>query len=357
MKEYIWLHHQNINYKNYPYRDSWRSIAGIWEFPVDRFSVLEGELGIDCLSIVKEPFFTVKGLGGNWKDRYFSVLDSVADDIYKTADSSPGPSGRRLITLLYSGGVDSLVSLVSLRKHPKYREFLESGRFRLAMTTGSINEYPDYFYKTILPEVPIVFLNFEKFMKDPETLLVTGDLGDYVIGSSDSMVLTDGDLNFDLTSKWQDLIPYVDRQDPTKRYSDILTRARAKAPFEIKSAGQMAWWISQCFTFQDEFVRPYIWSKTKDLDTIPNNDKVYRFFYNDAVIKFSYEFASTNPQFKKYDDARLWAKEYIVNFTGDQQYLSKPKVYSQRASCRVMHKTRVYIENGVFKSALTSEKV
>jgi hypothetical protein len=354
MKEYVWLHHSNINYNKYPYLKSYKAVKGLWEFPTDRYSILDSGFGLPCVSLIPPAEFNLNNLTSDWKDRYFSVLDTTANEIYNIADQQ---SSRQTITLLYSGGVDSLVALVSLMKHPRYREFLESGHFKLAMTSGSIAEYPEFFYKEILPNIPITALSYDKLMNDPNSFLVTGDLGDYVIGSSDSVAVTGDNKQFDLTSTWKNIISPILEKPGSSEFVELIHLAKKKQPFEIISACQMFWWLSQCFSYQDEFARPYFWSSTQDLSTLATNNKVYPFFHNADITKFSYEYMSTNPVFKNYEDARVWPKEYIVNYTGDSSYMDKPKVYSQRSTLRLMHKTQIYIEDSVYKFDLTSESI
>lgn len=357
MKEYVWLHHTNIDSDKYPYIKAYKSIKGLWEFPVDRYSIIEEGIGIPCANLVPPAKFDLKNLTSDWKDRYFSAINAAADEIYEIADTVIGPAGRRTITVLYSGGVDSLVALVALQRHPKYKSFLESGKFKLSMTSGSIAEYPEFFYTEILPNIPIKALIFDNLMNDPDTLLVTGDMGDYTIGSSDSMSLTGDDTTFDLMGPWENMIPYIKARPASDKFVEIVHLAKKKEPFEISSACQMFWWLSQCFSFQDDFTKPYFWANTKDLSTLATNEKVYRFFYNKDITKFSYEFMSVNPIFKNYEDARIWPKEYIVNHTGDFSYMNKPKVYSQRSTLRLMNKTQIYIENGTYRFEMTSGTV
>jgi hypothetical protein len=354
MKKYAWLHWSNIDYEKYPYLESYKSVMGLWEFPIDRYSIVDEGFGIPCANLIPPAEFNLNNLTSDWKDRYFSAIDATADEIYNIADTVIGPTGQRTITVLYSGGVDSLVALVALQRHPKYKSFLESGKFKLSMTSGSIAEYPEFFYKEILPKIPFGALSYDTLMNDPDALLVTGDMGDYTIGSSDSLSLTGNDKTFDLMGPWETIIPYIKQNPCSDQFVEIMHMAKKKQPFEIASACQMFWWLSQCFSYQDDFAKPYFWSSTQDLSTLATNEKVYRFFYNTDMTKFSYEFMSTNPEFKNYEDARIWPKEYIVNHTGDASYMNKPKVYSQRSTLRLMQKTQIYIEDGVYKSVLTS---
>jgi hypothetical protein len=330
-------------YDKLPYRASFRNVVGNFEFPVDRFNLLKDTIELPCYSIVKDPKYKLENLTNDWEDRYYSILDSVADKIYTTA-------GNRTITLMYSGGIDSVCALVSLRKHPKFKEFLEAGKFNLAMTSYSIGEYPELFYRDILPNIPIVPLNYPKLMSDPNVLLVTGDMGDHVIGSTDILKFSKGNVSdLDLMDPWINLLPYITRIDNSTLYQDIIIKLARQAPFEIKSINQLSWWWANALDHQDDLIRPWYWSTTGDLSDIATQNKIFRFFYDDDVMTFSFEYMSTNPEYHNYIDNKLWPKRYIVNATNDVSYMNKQKAFSQRMSLRQTYKTQIYEEDGVIK--------
>lgn len=348
----IWASPSVILYRNHPVRNSHRLMTSAWEFPVDRFDATQGYLELDCVNIVEDPVYNLDNLNGiNWKDRYFSTLDSISDRVYKAA-------GERTIYLFYSGGVDSLAVLCSLQRHPKYKDFLGRGKFKLAMNTRSIEEYPEFFYKSILPNIPIVVPNYDRIMLDPDAFVVTGDMGDYIIGTSDTIGMLGDNQTFDLMSDWRDIFPILKEVPGSKPYIDLCLMAKQKQPFELSSISQFAWWVSQCYGVQFELAKPYAWSSQTDLSGLDNNNtKVFRFFYDSEITTFSYEYMSTNPQLRTYEDTRQWPKEYIVNHIGDQGYLKKEKVYSQRLIIRTVNKTQIYKTDSGYESVFSDERI
>lgn len=349
-KSHVWANWSEIDYDIYPYRKSWRAVAGTFEFPVDRFKV-SNLLEIPCVNIVKKPIYNLSNISQNFEERYYATLDAVAANVYNKAGDT------KKIHLLYSGGVDSVAMFAALQRNSKYSEFVERNRFVVSLTSSSIDEYPFLFYTVILPTLPIVPLDYVALMSDPNILLVTGDMGDYMIGSSDVVSITNHDKSYDIMSSWNTIFDYVENYDGHEKYIDLAIQAKRKQPFEIESANQFVWWLSQCFCYQDELVRPYIWSTETDLSTMVGDDKVFRFFYDDLFTSFSYEYMSTNPQYKTFDDTRTWPKRYIVNHFGDSSYMDKPKIYSQRLTFRTVNATQIYYENGKLYSKNTGIKI
>lgn len=345
-EQYIWIDSSNLDYEKMPYRRGYASERGIFEYPVDRFGLTNGLLEIPGYNILPNPIYNFTNLTPDFEDRFYSLLDSTADEVYKAAGNN------KIIHLLYSGGVDSVCIFIALIKHPNYKEFLAQNRFKISMTSLSIDEFPELFYSVILPSIPIEVLDYNALMKDDNILLVVGDLGDNLIGNNDSLSILNGDSSFNLMSQWTSILSYFNNIDKT--FIELCTILNKSAPFEINSVNQFLWWIPQCLAFQVDIVRPYIWSDIEDYTLMATNNKVFRFFFTESVQTFSYEYMSTNPLYKTCDSIRTWHKKYIIHNTHIPSYMSKIKVYSQRNTLRFLYKTRLYIKDNIIKSELTS---
>ena len=345
-KKLIWAHWLNLDYSTMPYRNSVKDVWGKFEFPVNRYDIDNFLLELDTASIVKKPVFDLTNRVENYEDRLYSTIDQVAEKIFKQA-------GDKKIALLYSGGIDSVCILAALQRNKKYKEFLDQGKLFLAMTSSSITEYPWLFYNHILGKLPITVLSYDKLMNDPNILLVTGDGGDYISGSSD--------INTLLNNNHQDLMnDYTELLTDSKKlqtYNELCLQVKDNCPFEIKSVNQFIWWLSQCFAIQTEVIWPYVWSSISDLSSLTNDSKVYRFFYDDAMLTFSYEYMSTNPEYHSYDQTKFWLKKYSVGHFGDADYFNKGKVFSQRRTLRLGYKSQIYIEDNEIKFINTNEKI
>lgn len=334
-KKVIWAH-SLVQGKISGFRKSYNSIFDVNEFPVNRFGISTdyiNESGI--ASIVPEPEYHLENLTNDWKSRYFDTVDAVAENLIKTAN------GRK-ISVYYSGGIDSTVVVVSLLRHKDFNSLNESDLLEIRLTTSSINEYPSFFYNHILPKFKhIAVADPQDTMNDSDAIMVTGDMGDYIIGSSDVLAfIPNDDLDLSLSSSF--LLDQIKLTDVAGHYYNVIVDSMDQCPFKIESCLQLAWWQSQCFAYQDELVRPYIWSDAEPID-VWKQDKVFKFFYDSELTRFSYEYMSTNPVFKTFKETRTLPKEYIFNYTNDRSYLeSKSKTPSQRHILRHIRKTVVY---------------
>jgi hypothetical protein len=240
---------------------------------------------------------------------------------------------------MYSGGVDSVCILVALMKNSKFKEFLDAGKFELALTSLSIDEYPLFFYNFIQEyKIPLVPLNYDAHMAE-DSLLVSGELGDYLIGSNELGKIMKGIEAGN--SKWPVFRSFIARSDPNGKVVQAYSTLIKKAPFELITAHQIEWWFHNAMCVQADLLKPWFWSSNTDITAAANNSKVYRFFYHEAFMTFSFEYMSTCPIFEKIDDVRLWPKKYIIDYTKDDAFLNKKKTWSQRLSMRLIYKTEI----------------
>jgi hypothetical protein len=349
MKQYVWLNWSNIDYKKHPYRNSYKSLQGSFEFPVDRFGITKGALEIPCVNMVKDPVYNLNNITKDFKDRYYDAFAIAADNVYSTV-------GCRTIHVLYSGGIDSICVLAALQRHKDYDRLVAEGRFKISMTTASIEECPSIFYNRILGNVPIQVLNYTTLMCDKDALLVTGDMGDHIIGSSDILGIV-GYSDYDSSQPWNTLIPHIVKEPSSNLYMDMLMIAKKNAPFDIVSANQLIWWANQCYAFQDDLVKPWYWSRYQDYAELATQRKVFRFFYDDAFVSFTHEYMSTNPKCKNYHECKEWARSYAVNHFKIDSILSKEKVFSQRLTLRLAEKSQIYMDDGLIRGGNYNETV
>ena len=154
-RSYVWCNWSALKFTRPGFRKNYRLITNHYEFGVDRFDILENVTDLKGEVITKVPTYNLSNLTNDWFDRYTAVTNKVADNVYKLA-------GDKVISLSYSGGVDSVQVLCALAQHPKFEEKLAAGQFVIAMTNSSILEYPKMFYDFILPRIPIMPLDHER---------------------------------------------------------------------------------------------------------------------------------------------------------------------------------------------------
>ena len=332
----IWISSNRLNVTPGSFRDYYAKVYSRFQFPVDRFGLLPSidPDTIQTVNIVPDPVYNLHNLSSDWYDRFAAICDSMAERVYRTA------RGRTII-IMYSGGIDSTTVLVAMMRSPKFKEFINNGRLKLALNSVGIYEYPELFYETILPTIPIIPTDYNTIIADPNNFVISGDGGDYVICNTDIPVF-EYDGTTDIFGMDKNIIyNYFDICDPSGKFSDMVRGIDKHAPFELYSVSQLYWWLGQCFTHQGEMSYPFAWSSV-DTKEIASFDKFFRFFLHPEFMTFGFEYMSTNPVYTSLSSMRKFFKDYIIGHTGHEQYRNKNKIGSQRTVARKWHKSIIY---------------
>lgn len=342
MTKYVWVTWSSVDYKKYPMRRGYREVHDLMDFPVDRHNILKGGLGIDTKNIVRPAVFSLTNIDNNFEERYYSILDQVAATVIDKV-------GDRELCLMYSGGVDSVVVLAALTRSPKFKDLVEQNKFSIALTASSVAEYPWLFYNVILPNYKLIPADYDAIMRDKTKMMLTGDLGDYVMSSPDAVGVLSP--SFDLMSPPRQVFgQFLNKSVSTFNINKMYLQAAKRCPFDITTANQLLWWGNQCYNYHEDLLGPYKWSSVTDLSELTSQNKVFRFFYDERIVKYSYEYMSTRPVIHSFEDSRLYPKRYAVDCFGDESYMNKPKVYSQRKVYRRVFKSAIYHDGEAFKS-------
>jgi hypothetical protein len=332
----IWLAANRINVRPGSFRDYYSKVYSPFQFPVDRFGLLPAidPDPVPTVNIVPEAVYNLTNLTSDWYDRFVHICDSMAETIYQSC-------GTRTIIVMYSGGVDSTAVLVAMMRNPKFQQYVDAGQLKVSLNSLGIYEYPEFFYETILPTIPIMATDYNAIMADPNLLVVTGDGGDYVICNTDIPVY-EHEGTTDIFHKDKSVIyRYFDLCDPSGKFSHMMRGIEKSAPFDIVSVAQLYWWLGQCFTHQGEMCYPFAWSQV-DTSQLATFDRLFRFFLHPKFMTFGFEYMSTNPKYTNLRDMRTFFKDYIINYTGHEQYRNKQKIGSQRTLARKWHKSAIY---------------
>lgn len=332
----IWLLNSRLDVRPGSFRDYYARVYSPFQFPVDRFNLLPAidPDPVPTVNIVPEAVYNLTNLTSDWYDRFVHICDNLAETIYQSC-------GTRTIIVMYSGGVDSTAVLVAMMRNPKFQQYVDAGQLKVSLNSFGIYEYPEFFYETILPTIPIVATDYNALMADSNNLVVTGDGGDYIICNTDIPVY-EHEGNTDIFHKDKSIIyRYFDKCDPSGKFSGMMRGIEKSAPFDIVSVAQLYWWLGQCFTHQGEMCYPFAWSQV-DTQELATFNRLFRFFLHPKFMTFSFEYMSTNPKYTNLRDMRTFAKDYIINYTGHEQYRNKDKIGSQRGMNRRWYKSAIY---------------
>jgi hypothetical protein len=338
-KKLVWAMTPRLIFRPGSFRDYYSKVYSHYQFPVDRFGVLseEDDYGPETVNIVPEARYNLNNHPTNeshWYDRFYQTCMDMATLCYELADD-------RNIVIMYSGGCDSSTVLSVMMKHHRYKEFLEAGRFKVCLNSFSVQEYPEFFYDIILPNVPIIPTDYASVIADPNNYLISGDGGDYIVCNTDVPVWEYNGTTDIFNESSEIIYQYFDECDPSGAFSRMTRGISKKAPFELETVSQIYWWLGQCFTNQGEICYPITWTSLEPEEMYGFN-KYCRFFLHPMWMTYSFEYMSTRPVYNNLRDMRKFYKKTIIDFTGHQSYWGKNKVLSQRTVTKKRWKTIIF---------------
>lgn len=230
------------------------------------------------------------------------------------------------VFVMWSGGIDSTVVLTSI-----LRTWAPGDLSKLVVlcNNDSIKENPNFFKMIASKGVTIKSssANFEQYLK--YGYIVTGELGDQTFGSDivGACVREYGDSAINMP--WQELAPKIfdkfsSDHGPAafENYKHIVT----EAPFELVTTQDFFWWLNFTQKWQHVKYRSLCvanWKNPKE--TFKN---LFHFFDTVDFQVWSIHNHHTMKIKDTWASYKFTAKEYIVNFTKDDSYLSKLKVPS-----------------------------
>jgi hypothetical protein len=238
------------------------------------------------------------------------------------------------VYLMYSGGIDSTSALVSMIN--TWGDDLE--RLHILMSYRSISDFPEM-WSVINKKFKGRIINsidrMDKYYNNG--YIITGEHGDQIFGSDQILKANTFFGKECINGKWEKYVfEFYKRQFTSlkyrendcaniEQYIDIIKYTSLYAPFKIKTLFDWVWWVN--FTNKWQLVK-YRSLLTEDAFNL--NDKFVKIinFYNSP----SWQRWSLDNHDKKIKDDILTykysAKEYIVDKTGFESYLNKPKVGS-----------------------------
>jgi hypothetical protein len=270
---------------------------------IDRTGTLESGFPYEALDTIPTP--ETNG------PSFHELCDKTGEALVAKADEQDTH-----IRVLWSGGIDSTSAIISLMKastaagKPELLEVVCSDR--------SIEEYPWFFANHIKGKYLVTKLDgpVPKSL-DPQFVNVTGEHGDQLFGS---MLLEPYVKNGMAQRPYEDALPQVleeslESEQKAEKVMDYLGNQFAAAPIEIESLFDALWWINYSMKWQHVTLR---------LPAFSNNprgvhESLEHFFRGDDFQKWTL----TNGDVREVEDWDRYkeaAKQYILDFTGDQDY-------------------------------------
>ncbi|WP_062057931.1 hypothetical protein [Aquimarina longa] len=257
----------------------------------------------------------------------FSIIDSIpitsgfslsfeelcnerAKEIINTTNSK--------IKILWSGGIDSTVALVSLINNLK--EINEIDRLKIVLSKESILEYPTFYQKIIKDQLDVEFIQTTILNHiHSHEVIVTGEHGDQIFGSDK---LKHTIITKEAFRPYEEILEFIiSRKLGTDKFSasiiDFIEPQLKKSPIKIITLYDYLWWLNFSLKWQTVSMRLVHGINRTAIDLESN---VFHFFKSDGFQKWSISNHSSKIK-NEWKSYKYVAKEYIYKFHKDENYL------------------------------------
>ncbi len=225
---------------------------------------------------------------------------------------------NRKIQILWSGGIDSTLALVSIFKSLEKRKDLN--RLEIILSNESIAEYPTFFRDVIEPKLNYVLFTPPIYdFLDEKKIIVTGEHGDQIFGSDKAQ-------HFVLTNQafrpFEELLPIViaRKLGSTKSVDKLISYLMPqieKSPVKIETLFDFLWWMNFSLKWQHVSLRMFYEEASEKFSL----DKNFLHFFS---AKDFQNWSVSNHEFKikeTWKSYKYVAKECIYDFHKDENYL------------------------------------
>jgi hypothetical protein len=257
----------------------------------------------------------------------FTIIDKIPQSI-NTNNSFSEICNKRaieiiigtngIITVLWSGGIDSTVALLSLINELANIDKID--RLKILLSEESIIEYPTFFNDIINKK-----LNFELIKTaifdhiKPNETIITGEHGDQLFGSDK---LKYPIITGDAFKPYEDILEFIiSRKLGTDKFTqpiiDFIDPVIKQSPLEIISLYDYLWWLNFSLKWQTVSMR-LIHGLERTHNDLENN--VFHFFKSNDFQIWSLLNHSIKIK-KEWTSYKYIAKEFIYEFHKDDFYL------------------------------------
>ncbi len=228
------------------------------------------------------------------------------------------------IYVMWSGGIDSTLALISLLKNVKENQI---GKIVVVMSEDSIRENPHFFRDHVRGKLRTQTRSIFSVVIGSKNILVSGEHNDQIFGNSimKKLIIRYGNgiihapySRDTLYAHFRDIIGDV----PANRYMDLLERLIEAAPIPIRSNFEFNWWYNYVLWWQSVYMRTFahVSPRYTDRITFKYAREYYQPFYNTE----DFQLWSLNNLDKRIKDtwkSYKWVcKDIIYEYTKDVDY-------------------------------------
>ena len=242
---------------------------------------------------------------------------------------------NRKLAIMFSGGIDSTLIMVSLFK---IASDLELRKYvTVLLSPVSIVENPNLYYNYILKKCEVESsFDFDVFQGHKKYIVVNGESGDQLFGSAViKNILDNYGIDFIFSHPTKDKINLIfdkqlklssQRGGSLERRTvnletiiNALDKITMSAPFEIKTIYHYFWWINFTQKWQSVYLRSVAFTNKKNHNTIIPEDNYFIFFNTKEMQLWSLN--NTDKLIK--DEWRTYKyvmKDIIYDFDKNKEY-------------------------------------
>lgn len=288
---------------------------------VDRTNVIK--LPIVTESLFPLPIFRV------FEKKYEDICNDRAREILKTAEIENLP-----IHVLYSGGIDSTLVLISLLKNSTEEQ---KKNITVLLSQESISENPNFYKDHIQGKLKVAPSANFPYVLGNDVLFVTGEHNDQIFGSDviGKLMKVYGDDVIKEPYSRNLFINFFNSLENNPEvnifYVNLFEKLCAKAPIKIETNFHFLWWINFSLKWQSVFIRVLSYVSERNVSKITKKytQLNYLTFYGTEEFQL-WSMNNLDKRIKKEWSSYKWVcKDIIYAYTKDEDYRdNKTKVGS-----------------------------
>lgn len=269
---------------------------------IDRTGMLDSGLDFSIIDPIPQPSAIILSFEECCEQRATAIVQAITGSI----------------KVLWSGGIDSTVALISLIKALQQQN--ELSRLKVLLSQESVEEYPRFYHEVIEGKLAVEKIKTTIFEGiAPQELIVTGEHGDQLFGS-DKLKYTI--LTGEAFRPYEEILSFIiSRKLGTTAYTskiiDFLSLQIQQSPIKINTLYDYMWWMNFSLKWQTVSMRLVHGLGREAIDLEKN---VFHFFNSKAFQQWS--MANHHAKIKQeWNSYKYVAKELIYRFHPDEFYL------------------------------------
>jgi hypothetical protein len=231
----------------------------------------------------------------------------------------------RKIAIMYSGGIDSTLILVTILKEFSQEDI--DKRVMILMNEMSIDENVNFYHSYVLKHFKNIRPSdiFGQYIGNDKYIYITGEGNDQLFGSmvTRKMVTRFGEESMLRPLARGDIFTFIDycieKPEHSEKITELLFRLSKTAPIPIETPFHLWWWLNLTCKYQSVFVRSLGYTSRKNQFSVSLFDN-YQMFFDLPEMQLWAMNHSDNLIDTTWRSYKHECKRIIYDFNGDTDY-------------------------------------